>query len=234
MAKRTSKDPAERRQEFLDAAEHLFLTKGYENTSISDIVEAVGVAHGLFYYYFRSKDEIVDGIVSRNLSVFEERLSSIVAIDELNSLEKMRRMYLASYEFKKGRSGFITYVNAQEQHMLLRSSLRKRVYEHILPSFAQIVRQGNEEGVFDVAYPEETAHVIFSLSDLFDMESEQFDAEALKRQFYAILDIMEHLLGTEKGTLLALFDDMVQNLDGLMEEAVDQYRLQKDDANREV
>ncbi len=47
---RISKDPEERKNEIVDAAEELFVTKGYEKTSISDIVKKVGVAQGLFYY----------------------------------------------------------------------------------------------------------------------------------------------------------------------------------------
>ena len=65
MTSRRSKHPEERRKELLDAAERLFVEQGYEETSIRDIITTVGVAHGLFYYYFRSKEDILAAIIDR-------------------------------------------------------------------------------------------------------------------------------------------------------------------------
>lgn len=55
---RTAKDSDERRSELIATAQQLFYSKGYESTSVSDIVKAVGVAQGTFYYYFDSKTEM--------------------------------------------------------------------------------------------------------------------------------------------------------------------------------
>ena len=51
-----TKDPQERKQEILETAMRLFQEKGYEKTSISDIAKAIGVAQGLCYRYFPSKE----------------------------------------------------------------------------------------------------------------------------------------------------------------------------------
>ncbi|HIZ20258.1 MAG TPA: TetR/AcrR family transcriptional regulator [Firmicutes bacterium] len=55
---RVSKRPEERREEFLDAAQALFYEQGVEATSIQQIVKRVGVAQGLYYYYFHSKKKL--------------------------------------------------------------------------------------------------------------------------------------------------------------------------------
>lgn len=57
---RVTKDPEERRQEILDTAMRLFYEKGYDKTSITDIARAMGVAQGLCYRYFTSKEMIFD------------------------------------------------------------------------------------------------------------------------------------------------------------------------------
>ena len=57
---RVSKEPAERRQEILDTAMRLFWEKGYEKTSIADIAQAIGVAQGLCYRYFSSKEDLLE------------------------------------------------------------------------------------------------------------------------------------------------------------------------------
>ena len=57
---RITKEPAERRQEIIDTAMRLFYEKGYERTSITDIAREMGVAQGLCYRYFASKESIFD------------------------------------------------------------------------------------------------------------------------------------------------------------------------------
>ena len=54
-----SKEAEERKKEILDIAEELFTTKGYDNTSTTDILERVGIARGTLYYHFKSKEEIL-------------------------------------------------------------------------------------------------------------------------------------------------------------------------------
>ena len=49
----------------LNTAYHLFTEKGFQKTSISDIVNEAGVAKGTFYYYFKSKEEVMDAIIER-------------------------------------------------------------------------------------------------------------------------------------------------------------------------
>jgi len=60
---RITKEPAKRRQEIIDTAIKLFYQKGYEKTSISDIAREIGVAQGLCYRYFSSKEQIFDTAV---------------------------------------------------------------------------------------------------------------------------------------------------------------------------
>ena len=57
---RISKDYDVRKNEILDMAQKLFFEMGYEQTSVSNIIDAVGVAKGTFYYYFKSKEELLE------------------------------------------------------------------------------------------------------------------------------------------------------------------------------
>ena len=58
MAERT----IDRRRDLLDAAVHVFARKGFHASRVGDIAEEAGVAHGLLYHYFRSKDEVLETI----------------------------------------------------------------------------------------------------------------------------------------------------------------------------
>ena len=64
---RVSKASEERRQEILDAAMRVFYEKGYEKTSISDIALKLGVAQGLIYRYFKSKEALFDGRLAEQM-----------------------------------------------------------------------------------------------------------------------------------------------------------------------
>lgn len=67
--------PAEvRREELMAAAEELFLEKGYDETSVDEIVKLAGVAKGTFYLHFRSKDDVLIGLRERFINLFYERL----------------------------------------------------------------------------------------------------------------------------------------------------------------
>ena len=59
LARPVKKTPDERRKEILSAAQKLFISKGYEETSISDIMDMVGGAKGMFYRFFQSKEELM-------------------------------------------------------------------------------------------------------------------------------------------------------------------------------
>ena len=89
---RIIKEPEERKEELIDAAEELFIVKGYENTSINDIVDKVGVAKGLFYYYFKAKDEILNAISNKYVQYIGGRLKGIVENEEKNAVEKIHQI----------------------------------------------------------------------------------------------------------------------------------------------
>ena len=89
---RITKDSMVRMTEILDAAEELFYARGYHETAISDIVKSIGVAQGTFYYYFKSKDEILEALINRRISEFSHTLEQISASSTLNPLEKLEKI----------------------------------------------------------------------------------------------------------------------------------------------
>lgn len=75
---RSKKDPSKRRNEFFSAAQRLFFSKGYDETSIQDILDAVGeksVSPSVFYYYFSSKEDIYHGVMERYIEEYIAKLN---------------------------------------------------------------------------------------------------------------------------------------------------------------
>lgn len=89
MARPVKKTPEEWRKEILNAAQNLFISKGYEETSISDIMDTVGGAKGMFYRCFQSKEEVMYAL--GNQMFFEDNpFETVKGRDDLNGLQKIR------------------------------------------------------------------------------------------------------------------------------------------------
>jgi AcrR family transcriptional regulator len=72
----------EKRRQLLDAAVRVFARKGFHASRVGDIAEEAGVAHGLLYHYFRSKDEVLEAVFDENWSVLLARIESVEKTDE--------------------------------------------------------------------------------------------------------------------------------------------------------
>lgn len=64
------------RQRIIEVADHLFYTRGYNQTSFRDISDETGIPRGNFYYYFKTKDEILDAVVDARVKAFNHMLSA--------------------------------------------------------------------------------------------------------------------------------------------------------------
>jgi TetR/AcrR family transcriptional regulator, fatty acid metabolism regulator protein len=72
----------DKRRHLLDAAVRVFARKGFHASRVGDIAEEAGVAHGLLYHYFRSKDEVLEAVFHENWSVLVARIASVEETDE--------------------------------------------------------------------------------------------------------------------------------------------------------
>ena len=90
---------ADRRQELLDAAVRVFARKGFHASRVGDIAEEAGVAHGLLYHYFRSKDEVLETIFRDTWQLFVAETERIEeAVEPLpEQLRRFARIYLGSW-----------------------------------------------------------------------------------------------------------------------------------------
>ena len=72
----------EKRRQLLDAAVRVFARKGFHASRVGDIAEEAGVAHGLLYHYFESKDAVLQAVFRENWNVLLERIGSVEETDE--------------------------------------------------------------------------------------------------------------------------------------------------------
>ncbi len=203
MAKiRITKEPEVRKNEIIAAAEELFFTKGFEDTTVSDIVNKVGVAQGLFYYYFKSKTEVLDAVIEcfGDNSISEFRL--IANDEQLTAIQKLNNMFSSVLLTTFQREKIVHYMH-QASNELLHYRLTHKFLDEMISIFVKIIEQGVREKVFDVSHPLETAEVLLtgigympSIFKILPSDTEQF-VNKLRAGF----SVIEKALGAPKGSL---------------------------------
>ena len=81
MAARNERLAAEKRRVILDAAVRVFARRGFNGCRVSDIADEAGVAYGLVYHYFRSKDEVLDTLFLERWNVMLEVIRDLEETD---------------------------------------------------------------------------------------------------------------------------------------------------------
>lgn len=216
---RKIKDPEERKNEIIDAAEELFAERGYDSTSVDDIANKVGVSHGLFYHYFDSKASVVDAIVMRLADEIGENIRMIVETPGLTALEKFRRMMLESLESKKSKKYLIKLFQGEEKTLLLSKYMDATISEMSI-QIAKIVEQGVDEGVFRTPYPGKA--VDFWLHGRFFMVQKYMgDPMDILEFLKAETRFIELLLEADDCALTSLRDDYFEDIGDLLTKEVD-------------
>ena len=210
---RITKAPDERRGELINAAQVLFFSKGYEKTSINDIVKAVGVAKGLFYYYFDSKQAILEALVANMTGQIVMLVTKVIETPNLSAVEKWEQMYEISSAWKAARKDellTIIRVIMHADNVRLRHAMIKRQHAMVAPLYAKMIAQGVEEGVFNTPFVEDSAEIILAiyessrnfLSDiLLNPHNYPNGRELVAQKLHAMQTAVERVLGAAPGTL---------------------------------
>jgi AcrR family transcriptional regulator len=210
---RVTKDPDERRHELIACAQKLFYSKGYERTTVRDIVDELGVAKGTFYYYFDSKlavlEVMVDEVIKQSVALLQE----IVADETLPVLEKWSRAFQAVVAWKAERKAELPamlHVMQMDENLLLRYKVQTRTVQLLSPEIAKIIALGVEEGVFETGFVEESAGITLSimqgLSDplygiLLNPDNYEDPVALARHKIAAVETAIERVLGAPPGSL---------------------------------
>ena len=147
---RVVKKPEERRAEMVAAATRLFAEQGFVRTSVAEIVSAVDVAKGLFYYYFTTKDDMVKAVVE-GYCCYMGTIVDTIADSEGGAFEKFDRLM----EHNVWEQCFTQPMLADlclPQHAALYADMCDRVYAHMSPALERITEQALAERGADASH----------------------------------------------------------------------------------
>ena len=199
---RITKDPMVRMAEILDAAEELFYARGYHETAISDIVKSIGVAQGTFYYYFKSKDEILEALINRRISEFSHALEEISASSTLNPLQKLEKIFqtmLCALRFKDDLLFGFLY-NDRTLHLM--DKLAQQGMKVLAPFWQKIFEEGVQQKIFQIDYPILAVNFVNNvLSTMFQAIYERLPEEQIQAHCKMTAVLIDRILGLPEGSV---------------------------------
>ncbi|MBN9305369.1 MAG: hypothetical protein BGO82_02660 [Devosia sp. 67-54] len=155
-----------RRNEILDAALGLVLSKGYERMTVADISGELGISSGAFYHYFGSKPGLLDAIVERMRAVSEPLLAAVVNDAALGAIAKLQGFLDALDAIRLERRALVVEllrIWQSDDNAIVRARLETSTLGWRAELVTQIVRQGVAEGVFSPAHPKRCGEIVMAL-----------------------------------------------------------------------
>ena len=200
---RITKNPEERKKELIDVAEQLFIKKGYEQTAVSDIVKKAKVAQGTFYYYFKTKEEILDLITDRYININVEGYEKIANVKGPNAIDKIINIIQFSSSFRNNRNSLIQYLH-EDKNAHLHLKFERKLPIMITEPLSEIITQGVQEKIFDTAFPQEAAKAFIGVSAMVMQGIYNITpgSEEYNRMLLATIDFLERILGAKSGLIL--------------------------------
>ena len=225
---RIVKTADERRSQLIACAQKFFYSKGYQATSIRDIINEVGIAKGTFYHYFSSKEAILEALVKELTTQGVQILQNIVADESLAAIPKWVQAFQVLSSWKtdhKAEVLAVLQVMRKNENIRLVHEIRTQALQTIAPEVAKIIAQGVDEGVFETKYIENTAEIVLAIMATFSdaigdiiLNPDNYDnpIELAQRKYAAIQMAIERVLGAPPGslpildseTLMAWFEDI--------------------------
>ncbi|MDF2650614.1 TetR/AcrR family transcriptional regulator [Cohnella lupini] len=199
-----NKYPEETINQILTVALNLFIQKGYEQTSIQDIInELGGLTKGAIYHHFKSKEEILRAVTDHMFEGVDELLSSVRDDNGLNGLEKLRKISRVSLDNPAQNEIASVAPNLLRNPKLLAAQI-ENIFEIAVPVYIQpIIEQGMRDGSIRTDYPRELSEALMILTNVWlNPAVIQASPEMMLRKVKFFDEIL-------KGLGLDLFDEQV-------------------------
>ena len=211
-----NKYPEETVNLILDVSLKLFIEKGYDETSIQDIIDNLdGLSKGAIYHHFKSKESILIAVYKRMSKNINWQMIDIVNNNKLTGLQKIQEMFSASLDNPNHDELFAATPNLLNNPKLL-SIFLSDLINFVIPKYAEpVIRQGLEDRSIKTDYPKETAETMMLLSNIwlnpliYPMTNEEY---IRKIEFFnhIMASLIPDLIDEEMQQRLSHFRDLVK------------------------
>ncbi len=187
-----NKYPEETVRLILDVATRLFAEKGYDRTSLQDIINETKLSKGAIYHHFSSKEDILEAIFDR---IGEENTAVLAKVrddKEVNGLEKLRKI-IRTAVFHSNQSLMLTITPSLLDNPRFLALQIGQIYQIVAPKFIEpILKQGMEDGSIQIEHPKEVAEAIMILANTWlNPLVNQTDAHSMRERCNTFNNLMK-------------------------------------------
>ena len=187
-----------RKKELLKIAYDMFLTQGYENTSVDEIIEKAQIAKGTYYYYFKSKEQMLEEVIDMMIDSESEMAKQIIGMD-ISAPQKIVGI-IASIKPTEAEQP-IKNALFQPENVLMHHKVRQKLINVLTPLLSEVIKEGVKEGIFECDNISERVKMLLIISD------STFNEGTFSEQDISVfIDMTEKLLGAEKGTMSFIYN----------------------------
>jgi len=200
-------------ERILDVSQRLFWEKGYDHTTIQDIVDELGgLTKGAVYHHFKSKEEIMDAVTDRMF--FENNpFEAVRKRSDLNGLQKLRETIRLNQTDTARTNMTVQAIPITKNPRILVGMIdsNRRV---LTPYFLELIEEGNKDGSLHTEYAKEIAELLPLLTSLWLLPA-VFPAtkEDMKRKFSFIKDMLDSMgVPLVDDTIMTLVDEFLSQM----------------------
>lgn len=191
MARPVKKTPEQWKQEILNAAQNLFASKGYQETSVSDIMNMAGGAKGMFYHCFQSKEEVMYAL--GNQLFFENNpFEAIKKRKDLNGLQKIKALLVLNQsDTKRHNLNMLAIPILKDPHILAAAIKENR--RVLTPLWLELLEEGKKDGSIQTEYTKELSELLPLIN--FWLLPSVFPAteEELHHKYRFVMEVLKHM-----------------------------------------
>lgn len=197
----------DKRKQIYDALEELMSSVPFKEISVDLIAQKANIGKGSIYYYFESKDEILESLIERSYRrAIREYLDNIQ--HEQTALGRIKQLFksVIKKDFDDNRKNLIITLHLNDD-IVLHNKLKAFAVQELSPILTVLLEQGVQDGSIEMDYPRESAEIIVSVLTVFlDNTSSPQDINSIKKKLKIFANVLETCLKTQKGSFDFLFD----------------------------
>lgn len=150
------------KENILTTATTLFMEKGYEQTSIQDILNELNLSKGGLYHHYKSKEDILESVMKKRSEYVSTRLYEIIeTVKAKNAKEKLKKiLYQLASDYETNKFDAILNISANP-HFVVRGMENCMAYD--APIIRKLIEEGNKDGSLKVEQPELCSEVFLIL-----------------------------------------------------------------------
>lgn len=191
MARPVKKEPEQWKSEILDAAQRLFLLKGYEETSVSDIMKEAGGAKGMFYRFFQSKEEAMQALGDR-MFLRNNPFEAVKERTDLNGLQKIRELLVLNQSDEERNRINVQAIPILKDPRILAAAVEanRRV---LTPLWFELIEEGRRDGSIRTEYAKELSELLPLINFWLMPSVYPASVEEIRHKYCFIMEVLSRI-----------------------------------------